>query len=254
MRLSIIIPAYNEEENIKKSLHSVITALAGSWVDWEIIVWDDGSQDKTTSNALAFENFYCQVKVYGTTYNQGKGNALVRAFSKVNPQSDYVLFMDADLELQSGHLNYFLEEARNDVDIVMSSKFHPHSFVNYPFYRRFLSWGYYQLIRLLFGLPCRDTQTGLKMFKYQILAQIIPKIAVKTYAYDIEILALAHQAGYTIKEIPVVILSHKTVLLYHGKRGRIKLIDILKMAYDTFCIWYRIKKGRYEKKTQKNKP
>ena len=118
-------------------------------------------------------------------------------------------------------------------DIVIGSKFHPNSIVNYPSLRRVISIGYYLIIRILFNLPCHDTQTGLKWFKREVLKKVFPRILVKQFAFDLEVLVNAHHLGYRIAEAPIALLNKR-------KFGRIGLKAIYVTFCDTLAIFYRM--------------
>ena len=86
-------------------------------------------------------------------------------------------------------------------DVVVTSKHHPDSHLNYPLMRKIMSWCYYQFIRVMFGLPVRDTQTGLKVFRREVLERVLPRLLVKKFAYDVELLATAVKLGYRVREV-----------------------------------------------------
>ncbi len=121
---------------------------------------------------------------------------------------------------------------------MIGAKRHPDSTVNYPPVRRFVSAGYFFLVKLLFGLPLRDTQTGIKLFRREVLADILPRVMVKKYAFDLEILAAAHRRGFRIADAPVVVN-------YRGKFGRIGLHAVWTMLLDTLAVFYRLKLLKY---------
>ncbi len=121
-----------------------------------------------------------------------------------------------------------------NADIVVGSKRHPQSRVSYPTERKFFSAVYYQLVKTLFRLPISDTQLGLKLFKREVIDTIMPKMLVKRYAYDIEILANAKRLGYKMVDAPIE-------LQYSRKSGRIKIKDILEPQANPI-LWLEILK------------
>ncbi|MDP8259594.1 MAG: glycosyl transferase, partial [Candidatus Gygaella obscura] len=121
----------------------------------------------------------------------------------------------------------------DNADVVIGSKRHPNSVLNYPWHRRLVSSIYFFLVKILFGLPIRDTQTGLKLFKYEVLAKAFPRVLVKKFAFDLELLVNIHHLGYTIAEAPVRVDSKR-------KFGRIGVNSIMHTFWDTLAIWYRM--------------
>ena len=143
------------------------------------------------------------------------------------------------MELHPEQLPLFLEILlARGADVVIGSKRHPLSNVQYPRIRRIYSVGYFALVWLLFGLPLRDTQTGLKLFKARVLRRVFPKVLVKRFAADIEMLVVAHSLGYRIREAPVT-------LSFQRRFNRIRLRDIKDIAQDTLAIFYRLNILRY---------
>jgi hypothetical protein len=122
-----------------------------------------------------------------------------------------------------------------DADIIVGSKRHPVSQVNYPFIRKVLSLGYYLGVKILFGLKLTDTQSGIKLFKRKIVEKIIPKLLVKTYAMDIEMLAVARHFGFKrIYEAPIEVM-------FNRETSRIKWKTVFWMLWDTLAVFYRLK-------------
>jgi glycosyltransferase involved in cell wall biosynthesis len=169
--------------------------------------------------------------------NEGKGNALIcgTAYSK----GEYVAFLDADMDLHPEQLESFFTIMKSSgADVVIGSKFHPLSKVDYPRLRRVYSFFYFMLVRSLFGLPVRDTQTGIKLFKREVLERVLPRVLVKRFAFDLELLANVHHFGYRIVEAPVVVNFNRVC-------SRLHLPAVWNVFVDTLAIFYRMRILRY---------
>jgi glycosyltransferase involved in cell wall biosynthesis len=232
-KISVIMPAFNEASHIERNLRETVDTLAGLAYDFEVIVVDDGSRDDTWRVAAdSLAGHYSNVRLLRYGDNEGKGNAVMRGTAAAN--GDYIVFLDADMDLHPAQLPVFFDiMAQENADVVIGSKLHPRSNVNYPFSRRIVTMGYYTLVRLLFGLPLRDTQTGLKLFKAPVLRRVFPKVLVKRFAADIEMLVVAHSLGYKIREAPVT-------LRFQRRFGRIRTRDVKDILQDTLAIFYRL--------------
>ncbi|MDD4938569.1 MAG: glycosyltransferase [Candidatus Omnitrophica bacterium] len=236
-KISVVMPAYNESAHINSSIEETVKAFESFGYSWELIVLDDGSTDDTFERALRFAEKYPQLTVKKNPYNLGKGRAIKKAMHYVS--GDYVLFLDADLDLHPNQFPALFDIMRlNNADIVIGSKLHPNSVVDYPLQRKLISWIYYLTVRALFNLPCHDTQTGLKLFRAQVLRDVMPRILVKAFAFDLEILVNAHHLGYKITEAPIVITKRRNY-------GRIGPQAILRAGLDTLAIFYRMYILRY---------
>lgn len=230
-RISVLIPAFNEEQAILQSILETAQVLAGH--DYEIIVIDDGSHDQTYAQACLSLAANDRVRVVHYDINQGKGHALRYGFQFAT--GDLIVFLDADLELHPRQIISLLEVMqREGADVVIGSKRHPASKLVYPWHRRIVSFVYFALVKLFFGLPIRDTQTGIKLFKTTVLRQVMPRLHASRFAYDLEILALAHHFGYGIAEAPVVLTFQRKAL------GRISWKDIREVWLDTVAIFWRM--------------
>jgi hypothetical protein len=128
----------------------------------------------------------------------------------------------------------FLDKA----DVVIGSKMHPNSVVNYPLQRKIISLVYYLLIRILFDLPCHDTQTGLKLFKIQVIKDVFPRILVRKFAFDLEVLVNTHYLGYRITEAPIILKPQR-------RFGRIGSCAIFTTIWDTLAVFYRMRILKY---------
>lgn len=236
-KLSIIMPAYNEGGRLYNSVAETVRTMKDLGFSSEIIVVDDGSPDDTFEEAQRAASKFGNVKAVRYTNNGGKGNALKYGFKYVT--GDIVAFLDADLDLHPRQLKTFIEiMEKTGADVVIGSKRHPESKLDYPFQRKFLSTGYSLLIKGLFNLPVNDTQTGLKIFKRKVLVEVFPKVVVKRYAFDLELLVNVRIRGYKIAEAPITIN-------FQRKLGRIGFKDIEPIAKDTATVFYRLKVLKY---------
>lgn len=237
-KVSILMPAFNESENIASNLREVVATFYDLHADFEVILVDDGSPDRTYLHALRVLSEHPEfVRVVRYDENHGKGNALITGAACA--RGDYVVFLDADMDLHPSQLpTFFRIMDETGADAVIGSKHHPASKVAYPLIRRIYSLGYYSFIRLLFGLPLRDTQTGLKLFRRAVLSDVFPRVLAKRFAFDIELLAIAHRLGYILTESPVD-------LDFRRKLNRINARDVWRLFLDTLAIFYRLRIRRY---------
>lgn len=199
--LSVIVPAYREGPRIYENLKHLLGELDATGLDYEVIVVSDGNKDETVSEAERVGSDRVHVLAYPV--NQGKGFALMHGIEKSS--GDLVAFIDADMELDPSGLGQFVRLLREGpYDVVVGSKRHPDSQVAYPGLRRAQSWIYQQLIRVLFRLDVTDTQTGIKLFRGDLLRTAVPLLAVKRFAFDLELLVVARKLGYRrVVEAPI---------------------------------------------------
>ena len=236
-KITVITPAYNEEaqiyENIKKIEHTLKTFSENKKIDYELIIVNDGSTDETYNEAIRAKKENNKIKVVNYTQNGGKGKALKHGFSHAT--GNYIFFLDADLDISPDHIAPFFEHIRQTgADVVVGSKRHPQSHLHYPLSRKILS-EIYQLINFgLFRLDLTDTQSGFKVFKYEVLQQIFPNVLCKKYAFDLELLVNANHRKWIIEEHPIKIDWQRT-------QNRIQLKDIWQIMLDTTAIFYRLR-------------
>ncbi|MEK7611623.1 MAG: glycosyltransferase [Patescibacteria group bacterium] len=234
MKLSVIVPAYRQAPTIVNDLRNIEAALSASFPDFEIIVVVDGKVDETLEKLSEVTSE--RIKKFGYDTNRGKGYAL--RYGVARSTGEYIAFLDAGMEINPKGVSMLWEHLKwYGADVVIGSKRHPASKVNYPLLRRLTSFGYQLLVRILFSLKVRDTQTGLKIFRRDVLEKVMPRLLVKTYAIDIEILAVANYLGFNkIYEAPVDV-THTFVSLTQKSMLR----QIFRMFTDTLAVFYRLK-------------
>lgn len=237
-RLSVIVPAHRQAKTIVKDIKRIERVLTQIRYPHEIIVVVDGFADGTYRMAKQLRSVDIQVLVY--MKNQGKGHAVRLGMSKA--RGDYIAFIDAGMEIDPNGISMLLEHMEwYNADIIVGSKRHPVSVVNYPFIRKVLSFGYQMLVRILFRLSVRDTQAGIKIFKSKVLQKILPRLLVKQYAFDLEMLAVSRRLGFKrIYEAPIKLQYNFSDLIHASTLSTIWHIFI-----DTLAIFYRINILKY---------
>lgn len=236
--LSVVIPAYRQEKTIVQDIKSISDALDAVGFTYEIIIVVDGIVDKTYDRAKTIKSKH--IKVLSYKENQGKGYAI--RYGMLQAKGDIVGFIDAGMDIDPIGFSMLLNHMQwYNADVIVGSKLHPVSKVAYPFYRTILSWGYRLLTRILFGFKVRDTQVGLKFFKRKVVKDVLPRLLVKRYAFDIEILAVAYALGYRrIYEAPIEInFQVNNITTYN----LLKVITL--MIWDTLAVYYRLKILKY---------
>lgn len=233
--LSIVVPAYNEGEHIYDNLMTIDKALQAFCSDYEIIAVNDGSKDNTGAEVARAASDNPNIKDFGYDANRGKGGAV--SWGAVNSKGDIVGFIDADLDLSPDLIaGYYKKMNDTGCDIVIGSKMHKESKLEYPAARKLFSFCYYIMLKVLFGLKCHDTQTGLKLYKGELIREIVPLRRIDGYAFDIELLALASKKKSSLVEMPVELNFTRGESF-----GRIKFKDVWKMFTDTWKIWWNLK-------------
>ena len=230
--LSVVMPAYNEEAHIKDNLLETSKILSSFLHRYEIIAVNDGSSDSTWQLIMEASDADPHITATGYNDNHGKGFAITTGIKAARGR--YIAFLDSDLELSPALLKKFMKQMKDDdADIVIGSKLHPESKLDYPPLRRMMSYSYYVMLRMLFNLGIHDTQTGIKLFKSEVIKPIAENLTINGYAFDIEILVAAHKQGYKISEAPIA-LNYSRDDLSNGRR--IKFRDIWKVFTDTIAI------------------
>ena len=247
-KFSLIIPVYKQEQTIKTDVQSAIDALSTLSIPFEIIPVIDGELDNSKEEIAKIKDK--RVTVVGYKTNHGKGYAVRYGFAHAN--GDVIGFMDAGGDLKVSALPLMITQfVYQKADVVIGSKRHPDSKVMYPWIRKIYSWVYQQLVHLLFGLTVRDTQVGMKIYRRRVLEDVLPRLLVKQFAFDIEILAVSYYLGYTrIYEAPVELDFTHVQSSITSKR---LIYTVKNMLQDTLAVFYRLFILHYYDSTNKRK-
>lgn len=244
--ISVIIPAYKQEKTIRKDLENVTQVLSVGLknYDYEIICVVDGKLDKTWREAKKIKS--PKISVVGYDHNRGKGYAV--RYGMARSRGNLISFLDAGMEISPASIMMLMAHMEwYKADVIVGSKRHPVSRVNYPILRHIFSIGYHIAVKVLFGLPLKDTQSGIKVFKRSVLEKVLPRLLVKKYAMDIEMLSVANYLGFKrIYEAPIEVT-------FDQKTSRISWTTIYRMLWDSLAVFYRLRIMRYYDDTNSRK-
>ena len=242
MHLSIIIPAYNEEKRLLKTLKEIDGYLRRQNYDYEILVVNDGSKDKTVETGKSLIPLIKNLKITGYKKNQGKGFAV--RFGMLEAQGDYRLFSDADNSTSLDQIEKMWPYLEEGYDIVIGSRDIKGAVLDppQPWIRNVIMGEGFKLYRkLIIGLwGIEDTQCGFKCLSKRAAQDIFPKCLISRFAFDPEILVIAKKIGYKTKEVPVY--------WKNDLESKVKVKSVINMALDLIKIRFNLIKGFYDKK------
>lgn len=228
-KLSIIIPAYNEEKRLGSTLEAIDRFLTAEGWDAEVLVCDDGSKDGTADLVRRFGADHPRFRVSLAPHNQGKGAAVRRGM--LEAQGEFLLFSDADLSSpieESKRLLYWLEEGY-DVAIGSRALPDPNVRIDAQNNRKFIGRIFNFLVQRLIGLPLQDTQCGFKAFRRDVGKRLFDLQRLDGFSFDVEVLYLAAHQGFSVREV--------AVNWAHVPASKVNLIkDSLKMFRDLLRI------------------
>ncbi len=245
--LSIVVPVYKQEKTVQRNVKKIESSLISLGLPFEVIVVIDGIVDKSHENVNKINSK--KIKVISYTINQGKGHAVRTGM--LQAKGSIVGFIDGGTDVDPEGLTMLLNHMIwYDADIIVGSKLHPVSQVDYPLFRKILSWGYRNIIRFMFGLRVRDTQVGIKLFKRKVVEDVLPRLLIKRFAFDIEVLAVAYSRGFKrIYEAPVRLNFDKMSSITNRSFWRV----VVYMLIDTLAVFYRLKILNYYNRVGKKK-
>lgn len=199
MRLSIIIPCYNEAKDIEEKSRIVLEKLSSMNVDYELILVNDGSKDKTNDVIQSLVG----VVPSGYPENKGKGGAVQKGI--LDSTGDYILFMDADLSTDLSALDTILPILEK-YDFIIGSRHHKDSQIpiKQPAKRRFIGWCCRKIVNAKFHFHFTDTQCGFKVIRTSIAKKIAEHQIIMGFAFDVEYLYMAKLNNISIHEIPII--------------------------------------------------
>lgn len=225
--LSVVMPAYQLGDEIGPNVRRVLACLTTTTPSFEVVVVDDGSTDETAPVLAGLAGEDHRLRVVTHAMNRGKGQALISGWEA--SRGEEIVFLDADLDLppeQIPQLLSFLEEA----DVVVGTKREAMSRHDYPRLRTVLSRLYSAGTSGLFRLPVKETQTGLKAFRREVLDRILPEMRLHGYAFDLELLLRADRAGAGMVEVPVALAEG-------AKESSFRLAMARELALDTLRLF-----------------
>jgi dolichyl-phosphate beta-glucosyltransferase len=224
--LSIIIPAFNEEKRITKSLEKAISYLENHNHDFEVIVVDDGSSDNTIK---VLTNYHPKVTVLPLDKNQGKGaavrNGMLTAIGEIR------LFSDADFSTPIHEITKLLDKIHSGADVCIGSRAIDRTMVkeHQPFYREFMGKTYNKFVQLLVFKGITDTQCGFKAFTKKASELIFPNAKINGFSFDVELLFLAHKFGLKVEQVPVEWYNDKRSTVNPIKDSTMMIIELFKI-------------------------
>ncbi len=226
--ISIVVPAFNEEKKISKTLDEIREFLKKNNLNnFEIIVVDDGSTDNT-----AMEAKQPGIRLLRNKKNRGKGYSVKKGV--LASKKEIILFTDVDLSTPLIFLNNFLQYIK-DYDIVIGSRNLPESNIkSRGLIRYMLGTGFAGLVSFILQLDISDSQCGFKLFKRDCAIKVFSLQKIEGWTFDAELLAIAKALGFKIKECPVN--------WDNDKDSKVKGTDIAKMLLDLIIIRNRVKR------------
>lgn len=238
--LSIIIPAYNEEHRLPRTLEQIFTFLDKQSYTAEILIVENGSNDRTFEVAQKFAKQRKRVHLFREE-KRGKGNAVRRGM--LEAQGLYRFLCDADLSMPIPEVNKFLPPVLKDVDIAIGSR-EVSGAVRYnePHYRHFTGRIFNTLIQWLVLPDLEDTQCGFKCFRAEVAEDVFRYQTLTGWSFDVEILYIAERKGYRIQEIPIN--------WYFKADTKISVFqDSWQMFLDLLTIRRNARRGLYDSKS-----
>ena len=247
MKLSVVIPAYNEEKRLPETLKKVRAYLIKQDYEWEVLIVNDGSKDETASVVSNLIRAWSGFRLIDNKENQGKGGVVKQGM--LEAKGEWRLFMDADNSTDISELPKLMQfanpksEIRNPNEqkfetIIGSRYLNKDSIkVKQPFSRRIVSRMGNLLIRIMLGIKMADTQCGFKLFSAKAAEGIFPLQTILRWGFDMEILAIAIKKDYKIKEVAVD--------WYDAEGSQVKKSAALKTIKELFIIKWNLLKGKY---------
>ena len=236
MKLTILIPMYNESAILPDTLRTLTTyARERFGGDYELLFVDDGSTDNSAEIVEKYADEATRVLRYEE--NRGKGCAVRTGM--LAARGERIIFTDCDLAYGATALGDMLAfwDAHPEADAVIGSRaLHPAGYEGYSFLRRVFSRTYRMVLRVFFGLRLSDSQSGLKGFSAAAAEQIFSRCEIDLFAFDFEAIMIGDRLGLRFAEMPARVVNNRP-------GGKVRLVrDSLRMLRDLFRIRRRVKR------------
>ncbi|MFH1680830.1 MAG: dolichyl-phosphate beta-glucosyltransferase [Candidatus Eisenbacteria bacterium] len=229
--LSVVVPAYNEEEVLSSTLERIHAYLSARGGSFEVLPIDDGSRDGTSRIARAFAEAHPECRPLRNETNRGKGYTVRRGIEEA--RGEFVLFSDADLSTPIDEAEKLLAELERGIDLSIGSRDLPGSDVRVrqPWYRETMGRIFNRIVRLLVLPGFADTQCGFKAFRRSAVLPLLPLLRIDRYSFDVEILFVARRLGLEVREVPVVWVNRTDTRVDPLRDAFRMLVDLLRIRY-----------------------
>ncbi|MBU4190005.1 MAG: glycosyltransferase [Candidatus Thermoplasmatota archaeon] len=227
-RISIVIPAYNEERRIKRTLEDYYSFLSQKYRHYELIVVCDGCVDKTPMIVKDFSKKHQGIKLLEFPSRLGKGGGLIKGFMEAD--CEIIGFVDADEAVHSSEYEKLILTIENGADCAIASRRGKGAkiLVKQPLKRRIASRVFNIIVRAMFGLSLQDTQCGAKVFKGKVIKKVLPDLKAKGFDVDVDLLWNIKKNNFKIKEVPIT-WKHETDSIFSLKYGPTMFVNLLKI-------------------------
>ncbi len=236
----VVIPTYNEQANIARMIHAVLSQPD----QFDLLIIDDNSPDGTAAAIEALKpEFGARLILQKRPGKLGLGTAYIAGFKWAIAQGyEYVIEMDADFSHDPNDLPRLLNTCKTEADVVIGSRYIKNGkVVNWPTDRIFLSKGASLYVRMITFIPVKDTTAGFVCYKRKVLETInLDAIKFIGYAFQIELKFAAWRCGFTLKEIPIV-FKDREIGISKMSKGIFKeaVLGVIKMKWKSFFTTYR---------------
>ena len=235
MKISIVIPMYNEQNILLNTIAQVDSYLRLQFEDYEIVASDDGSIDNTRQLLNDAVKQYRSLKIAAYDVNRGKGAAVRNGI--LNATGDIIIFTDCDLAYGTDVIGRMFEMFDTETDIVIGSRnLSKDGYEGYTPLRKFMSKTYIKLLSIAARFKHSDSQSGIKGFRKEAAQKIFTRCEIDRFAFDLEALMIAEKFGFRIRELPVKIVNH------NAGTSKVRIVrDTMRMLRDIQKIKKRLK-------------
>ena len=239
IRLSVIIPAYNEEPRLGRAVEDALGYLHGQDYGWEIIVVDDGSRDGTCELVEEYGTNEKGVRLIKNDRNRGKGYSVKRGM--LAAQGQYRLFTDADASTSLMEMDAFWNCFQQGFDVVIGSRSLPDSevLVRQRWYREKMGRVFNVIVKALLMRGYIDTQCGFKAFTDRAVEEVFPRQTLDGFAFDVELLCIASARGMKVAQLPVRWTNHPEARVNPVTDSVKMFADLLKIRCKSWLGKYR---------------
>ena len=235
-RLSIVVPAYNEEKRLPDSVPQIVNFVRKQDYPVEVIIVDDGSTDRTADVVRGFQKESPFIALRQVDHG-GKGHAV--GAGMLHAKGEYLFLCDSDLSMPIEEINKFLPPTLSDYDVANASReIKGANRYDEPTYRHIMGRVFNLIVRLLAVHGIQDTQAGFKCFRREAARQVFRLQTIKGWGFDVETLFIAQRRGMVIVEVPIN--------WYYKNRSQVKPIqDTYNMFLEVLKVRFNAWQGRY---------